>query len=104
MGTTTQSIEVIAAPSANVVPDTIVCNANIGQGETVIDFNGLTDSDGFWTDPGVPGLDFTDLSNVDFTGLDPDTYVFQFTTNIFFSIRNKVSSSFNNSLYRFFSF
>jgi len=79
--TSTQMIEVIASPVANVIPDTIVCNADIGQGPTMINFNGLTDTDGVWLDPGVPGLDFSDLSNVDFTGIAPDTYIFEFTTN-----------------------
>jgi len=77
-------LNIMSPPSAEVVEAVSVCN---GTSITVLPFaldftNLTTGSQGFWTAPQEfkNGI-IDDITNVDFTGIDPGKYMFTFTTD-----------------------
>lgn len=81
INSTTQMINVLDGPDATLIPDFIVCNATSLLGPNVVDFDTLVSGDpGVWVDPMITGLDFSDINNVDFTGVTPGNYTFTFQT------------------------
>ncbi|MEO1410185.1 MAG: gliding motility-associated C-terminal domain-containing protein [Bacteroidota bacterium] len=76
------TIELTAAPFADVAPNTTICNLS-AQGST-LDFGTFVtagDTGGSWADTDASGVNLSDPSNVDFDGLIAGTYTFTYTTN-----------------------
>ncbi|MEZ5059634.1 MAG: hypothetical protein R2879_21580 [Saprospiraceae bacterium] len=81
--TSTQVVNVIAPPSASVTPVAVVCNTNQSGNPTSLDFSTLItggDATGSWADLDNSGATGT-FPSLDFTGITPGDYRFEYTTN-----------------------
>jgi len=76
------SIEIFAAPTADVIDELVLCNMNLGTVSTMVDLDTLvvSGSEGDWTfDASVLTVDSDNI--ISFDGLDAAEYVLSYTTN-----------------------
>jgi gliding motility-associated-like protein len=77
----TLPILIISPPEAQL-EDITVCNISSPIAPNVININDqIMSGSGIWIDPMISGLDFSDVTSLDFTGVEPDNYIFSFQTN-----------------------
>ncbi len=70
-------------PTAEIPTESFVCNNADGENESIISFSDLViGANGFWEDTDGTGVDLSDPSNVDFTGIMPGFYTFTYSTSI----------------------
>lgn len=78
------AVEVITPPSATLYTSGTICNSNISPSDYVLDLTSLVtggDMEGIWIDVDGTGVDLSTYSSVDFDGVPPNTYQFEYTTN-----------------------